>query len=271
MENRQDINLIGGGFSHSPSTSGYEPLYMKWVKGVQTSPISIYVDHSITTPPNHTTKNYAWLCESKTINNQLYSWCENNIEYLKANFKYVFTHDLELTQKSDIFKLTQCSGKSFIDLEDGHVYKKNKLVSMIASNKTMCQEHLYRQEMIRKYSGQCDHFGRGFKDLANVLDGLKEYCFSFVFENATYSNMFTEKITNCFMSGTIPIYYGMGNIGEFFNPDGIIILNDDFDINELSFDLYKIKFEAIIDNFERAKGLLTAEDYIYLNYIKDEI
>jgi hypothetical protein len=73
------------------------------------------------------------------------------------------------------------------------------------------------------------------------------------------------------MSGTIPIYYGMGNIHEFFNPDGIIILNDDFDINELSFDLYKIKFEAIIDNFERAKGLLTAEDYIYLNYIKDEI
>ena len=271
MENRQDINLIGGGFSHSPSTSGYEPLYMKWVKGVQTSPISIYVDHSIRTTPNHTTKNYAWLCESKTINSELYSWCENNIEYLKTNFKYVFTHDLELTRKSDIFKLTQCSGKSFIDLKDGHIYKKNKLVSMIASNKTMCQEHVYRQEMIRKYSGQCDHFGRGFKELANVLDGLKEYCFSFVFENATYSNMFTEKITNCFMSGTIPIYYGMCNIDEFFNPDGIIILNDDFDVNELSFDLYKIKFDAIIDNFERAKALLTAEDYIYLNYIKDEI
>ena len=271
MKNRQDINLIGGGFSHSPSTSGYEPLYMKWVKGVQTSSISIYVDHSIKITPNHTTKNYAWLCESKTINSELYSWCENNIEYLKTNFKYVFTHDLELTRKSDIFKLTQCSGKSFIDLKDGHIYKKNKLVSMIASNKTMCQEHVYRQEMIRKYSGQCDHFGRGFKELSNVLDGLKGYCFSFVFENATYSNMFTEKITNCFMSGTIPIYYGMSNIHEFFNKDGIIMLNHDFDINKLSFDLYKTKFDAIIDNFERSKSLLTAEDYIYLNYIKDEI
>jgi hypothetical protein len=271
MQNRQDINLIGGGFSHSPSTSGYEPLYMKWIKSVQTSPISIYVDHSIRTPSNRTTKNYAWLCESKTINQDLYSWCENNIEYLKANFKYVFTHDLNLTQKSDVFKLTQCSGKSFITLEDGHLYKKKKLVSMVASNKTMCQEHLYRQEMIRKYSGQCDHFGRGFKELSNIADGLKDYYFSFVFENATYSNMFTEKITNCFMCGTVPIYYGMENIGEFFNPNGIIILNDNFNIKELSVELYESKFDAIIDNFERAKTLLTAEDYIYLNYIKNEI
>ena len=271
MQNRQDINLIGGGFSHSLSTSGYEPLYVKWIKNAQTSPISIYVDYSIATIPNHATKNYGWLCESKTIHRDLYLWCENNIEYLKANFKCVFTHDLELAQKSDIFKLTQCSGKSFIDLKDGHIYKKSKLISMIASNKIMCSEHLYRQQMINKYNSQCDHFGRGFKELANILDGLKDYCFSFVFENATYSNMFSEKITNCFMCGTIPIYYGMSNIGEFFNPDGIIMFNDNFDINNLSFDFYKSKFNAIIDNFELSKSLLTAEDYIYLNYIKDDI
>lgn len=264
------INLIGGGFQHSPSTSGFEPLYITWVKD-GSSDISIYVDDALQSKTNKNTKNYGWLCESKTINRDLYKWCENNIEYLKRNFKYVFTHDLELTKKSDIFKLTQCSGKSFIDLKDGNLYTKNKLVSMIASNKTMCQEHLYRQEMIKKYSKKCDHFGRGFKELENVLDGLKEYCFSFVFENATYSNMFTEKITNCFMSGTIPIYYGMKNIGEFFNINGIIIMDDNFDINKLSFDLYKTKFDAVIDNFERAKSLLTAEDYIYLNYIKDEI
>lgn len=272
MQNRQGINLIGGGFSHSPSTSGYEPIYMHWIKGNQTAPISIYVDHSIpNTPTNPLTKNYAWLCESKTINNQLYDWCENNIEYLKANFKYVFTHDLELTKKSEIFKLVQCSGKSFIDMNDGNIYKKTKLVSMIASNKIMCDEHRFRQEMINKFSGECDHFGRGYSELPNVIDGLKDYCFSFVLENATYSNMFTEKITNCFMCGTIPIYYGMNNIGEFFNSDGIIMLNDDFNIKDLTFELYKEKFDAVIDNIERAKGLLTAEDYIYLNYIKDEI
>lgn len=267
---RVKINLIGGGFQHSPSTSGFEPLYITWVKD-GSSDISIYVDNALQSPTNQNTKNYGWLCESKTINPHYYRWCLENIENLKQKFIKVFTHDVELSKTSDIFQLTQCSGKSFISLDDAYIYKKDKLVSMIASNKTMCQEHMYRQEMILKYSKHCDHFGRGFIELPNVIDGLKNYCFSFVLENATYSNMFTEKITNCFMCGTIPIYYGMENIGDFFNTDGIIILNDDFDIKDLSFDLYKIKFDAVVDNFERAKSLLTAEDYIYLNYIKDEI
>jgi hypothetical protein len=90
-------------------------------------------------------------------------------------------------------------------------------------------------------------------------------------ENATYSNMFTEKITDCFMTGTIPVYYGMHNIGDFFNEDGIITLNEEFKIEDLSFDLYNSKINAVMDNFQRAKDLLVAEDYIYLKYIKNEI
>lgn len=268
---RQQINLIGGGFSHSPSTSGFEPLYMEWVKGDQTAPISIYVDESLKYKTNPNTKNYAWLCESKTINSDLYIWCENNIDFLKLNYRYVFTHDLELSKKSEIFKLVQCSGKSFIDLKDSKIYEKTKLVSMIASNKVMCEEHIYRQKMIDKYSSDCDHFGRGYLEIGNIVDGLKDYCFSFVFENATYPNMFTEKITNCFMCGTIPIYYGMNNIGDFFNSEGIIRLNDDFDINHLSFELYNSKIASIKENFNKSNTLLVAEDYIYLNYIKNEI
>ena len=97
--NRQKINLVGGGFSHSPSTSGYEPLYIEWVKNIQTSPISIYVDYGIKTNINPNTKNYAWLCESKTIIPDLYEWAKNNIDYLKNNFISVFTHDVGLTTK----------------------------------------------------------------------------------------------------------------------------------------------------------------------------
>lgn len=268
--NKVKMNLIGGGFQHSPSTSGFEPLYIKWVNDSSAN-ISIYVDDALQLSTNPNTKNYGWLCESKTINPHYYKWCLENIEILKQKYIKVFTHDVELTKMSDIFQITQCSGKSFIALEDGNLYQKNKLVSMIASNKTVCDEHIFRQQMISKFSNQCDHYGRGFRGLVNKVDGLKDYCFSITIENATYSNMFTEKITDCFMTGTIPIYYGISNIGEFFNEEGIITLNDDFKIEDLTFDLYKNKIDAIIDNFERAKHLLTAEDYIYLNYIKNEI
>ena len=267
--NRQEINLIGGGFQHSPSTSGFEPLYMKWVKDGQTAAISIYVDHALKSPTNPNTKNYGWLVESKTIINNLYEWVKNNINYLKRNFILVFTHDVELANYSDIFALVQCSGKSFID--NGEIYEKIKLVSMIASNKIMCDEHIFRQQMINKFSNQCDHYGRGFNELVNKVDGLKDYCFSITIENATYSNMFTEKITDCFMTGTIPVYYGIKNIGDFFNTDGIIMLDNNFKIEDLSFELYNSKLDAVKDNFKRANELLVAEDYLFEKYLKYEI
>lgn len=269
MDNRQPINLIGGGFRHSPSTSGHEPLFMKWIKDGQTAPVSIYVDQSLKTTPNKNTKNYGWLVESKTINKGLYNWCLNNTKYLSDNFKTVFTHDVSLCEQSDIFTLCQTSGKSFI--ADSDLYNKNKLVSMVASNKVMCDEHVFRQQMIKKYKDSCDHFGRGFNPIHNKEDALKDYCFSIAIENGTYPNMFSEKLTDCFMTGTIPIYYGMGNIGEFFNMDGIIILNDDFNIDELSFELYESKLNAIKDNLNRAKELLIAEDYLYTKFLKNEI
>lgn len=265
MSTKLKINMVGGGFQHLQSSNGMEPLYVEWVKNHYTAPISIYIDSALPRQTNPNTQNYGWLCESKTIINHLYIWCKNNIDRLKENYIKVFTHDAELASMSDIFVLTQCSGKSF--LTHGEVYPKTKLVSIIASNKRMCAEHIYRQEIIKKFSQQCDHFGRGYNEIKNKEEGLKDYCFSFALENATYPNMFTEKITDCFMTGTIPIYYGIKNIGDYFNTDGIIILTDEFKIEDLSFELYQSKLDAVKENLKLSMDLLLAEDYICKNFI----
>lgn len=265
----QRINLIGGGFQHSPSTSGHKPLFIEWIKNGSSAPISIYVDFGMYDNTNPNTKNYGWLVESKTINGDLYEWCKNNIELLRNKFILVFTHDVELTKLSNIFALTQTSGKSFIPF--GDIYPKNKLVSMIASNKVMCEEHKFRQIIINKFSEKCDHFGYGYKVIPDKIDGLKDYCFSIAMENGTYSNMFSEKITDCFMTGTIPIYYGIENINDFFNPEGIITLDSNFKIEDLNFELYNSKLDAVKDNFKKANELLIAEDYLFEKYLKYEI
>lgn len=257
--------MIGGGFQHSVSTNDMELKFIEWVKDGSAS-ISIHIDNGIHAPINTNTKNYGWLCESKTIILEQYEWCERNIETLKQKFIKVFTHNVELAKLSDIFQLTQCSAKSYFS--HGEVYPKTKLVSMIASNKTMCGEHIYRQKMIKKFSTKCDHFGRGYRQIVNKEDGLKDYCFSIVMENATYANMFTEKITDCFMTGTIPIYYGISNIGDYFDTNGILILNDEFKIEDLSFELYESKIESVKKNLQIAIDLLASEDYIYINFIK---
>ncbi len=259
------INMIGGGFQHAISTNGTTPKFVEWVKYDKSATISLYIDNGIRQPIVTNTKNYGWLCESKTIIPSQYEWCRQNINILKTKFIKVFTHDVELSKLSDIFQLVQCSGKSF--LKHGEIYTKSKLVSMIASNKNMCDEHNYRQQLIKKFTNQCDHFGRGFNEIKNKEDGLKDYCFSFALENATYPNMFTEKITDCFMTGTIPIYHGIENIGDYFNVDGVIRLTDDFKIEDLSFELYKSKLSAVQENLKLSMDLLLSEDYICRNFL----
>jgi hypothetical protein len=48
--------------------------------------------------------------------------------------------------------------------------------------------------------------------------------FAIVIENTTQRNYFSEKLIDCLITKTIPIYYGGVNIHQFFNTTGWIIL-----------------------------------------------
>ena len=139
---------------------------------------------------------------------------------------------------------------------------------MVASNKVMCEDHRYRQKMIFKYKNKLDLFGRGYKTIPTKEVGIKDYMFSVAMENGTYPLMYTEKITDCFAMGTIPIYYGTESIGEVFDTNGIIKLTENLKLEELNQDLYQSKMDSIKNNYEITMNLPTAEDYIYENFIK---
>tara|TARA_R110000772_G_scaffold259089_1_gene376591 strand:+ start:1363 stop:2160 length:798 start_codon:yes stop_codon:yes gene_type:complete len=264
--NKQTINMVGGGFQHQNSSSfGHEAKNVKWFKDGSAN-ISIHIDNGLRIPPNKTKLNYGWLSESKTIIGGIYGWCVNNIQYLEDNFELIFTHDTSLLPLSDKFKLVICSAKPWI--KDVGIHTKSKLVSMISSNKVMCAEHKYRQDMVSKYRSQVDLFGRGFNPIKTKDEGLKDYYFSIAMENGTYPLMYSEKLTDCFATGTIPIYYGTPSIGEVFNTDGIITLDDNFNIGDLTSELYHSKLDAIKENLESVIEMPIAEDYIYEKYIK---
>lgn len=261
------IILVGGGFTHSVSEINRMTKYFDWTFEKSESEFCFFIDDAISSDVNPLKKNYGWLRESKTIIPKYYSWAKKNIIVLKEKFIKVFTHDLELSKTSDIFELIPCDMKS--TFTRGEIYPKNKLVSMISSNKNMCEEHKYRLRMVEKYRNKCDLFGNGFNYIKDKQEGLKDYCFSITIENSTYPNMITEKITDCFMTGTIPIYYGINNIGDFFDKDGIIQLTDEFKIEDLSFDLYYSKMNSIKKNLETSMNLSLTEDYIYKNFIEN--
>lgn len=265
-DNKKKIILCGGDFIHAILDINKKTRYVDWTLDYNESDTCIYVDGGLFLKTNKTKKNYGWLRESKTIIPFYYKKSEDNIKYLKSNFIKVFTHDKNLVEKSDIFELIQCDMKSVFD--SGEIYPKTKLISMITSNKNMCDGHRFRLEILNKYRDKCDVFGKGINFIENKKDGLKDYCFSIAIENGNYQNMITEKITDCFMTGTIPVYYGTDNIGDFFNKDGVIILDNNFKIEDLNFELYYSKMEAIKQNFEISKNLMLPEDVIYLKFLK---
>jgi len=267
---RVKINMVGGGFQHDVcSVAGSVPKYIEWIKNHEPADISIHIDHALQRSVNKTKINYGWLAEAKTIYPHIYDWCSKNVEYLKNTYVCVFTHDLSLVKLSPIFKLVVTGYTPWI--KDIQIHKKTKLVSMITSKKSMCKEHHYRNSTAEKFKNKCDLFGHGYNPIEKKEMGLNDYCFSIAMENGRYPYMFSEKITDCFATGTIPIYYGCEEIGDFFDSDGIITLTDDFDIDNLSFDLYFSKMRAIENNFQRIKESIIPEDEIYKSFIKPNI
>ena len=178
-------------------------------------------------------------------------------------FDAIFTHNQELLSLDPKFKW--CPAQGFW-IKDAKIYEKTKMISMISSNKSMTEGQRLRLQWVEMIGDQVDMYGRGFNEIANKEEGLCDYMFSVVIENGFYESYFTEKIMDCFATGTIPVYMGSADIGKYFNKNGIIDLSEEFNVSE---EIYFSKMDAIQDNLEKVKQYEVLEDFIYLNYFGD--
>lgn len=156
-----------------------------------------------------------------------------------------------------------------------HLYPKQQLVSAISSNKRMLPGHVKRLEFIDRIKDRVDLFGRGIREIPSKLSALKDYHFSVVIENDVSTNYFTEKITDCFLTGTIPIYYGCPNIGEFFDTNGILTFTNEPELQEiitnLTPKLYQSKMQSIEANYTACFQYPTTTESMYNLYYKNTI
>ena len=262
---RYDISKIPSDFC--PSTSAFNGTkYIEWVSD-GSGEANFYMNarcldvlHDVSSLPK-----YVWLLESRNIIPQIFDFIEQNKEFMKTRCDGIFTCDKELA-KNDGFFYAITNAATWV--QELKVYEKTKLVSMISSNKGYTPGHRFRLKYVEKFRDKVDLYGEGFRWIGRKEEALKDYMFSINIENACYDTYFTEKLTDCFATGTIPIFYGCKSVVEYFNEDGIIFLDDEFDIDELSEELYHSKMDAILDNFERIQKFPVAEDFIYKNYFQ---
>lgn len=128
----------------------------------------------------------------------------------------------------------------------------------ITSAKAFLPGHNVRLNFINNSKDKIDLYGRGIKPIESKLDVLHNYAFSLAIENNISRDdyYFTEKLVECIITGTIPIYYGCPNISKFFDIRGIITFNSqeelDFILNNLSEDKYKSMLKYAKENFNTA-------------------
>lgn len=83
--------------------------------------------------------------------------------------------------------------------------------------------------------------------------------FNLAIENVSENNFFTEKVIDCFLTKTIPVYWGCPNIGDFFCIDGIILfgeLNSFYDrISSLTPDYYNQHLYEVQLNYNIVKQM----------------
>jgi len=228
--------------------------------------INFYIDEKIPLSLQHDTKikKYGWLLESKGIIPEVYDDFLSNIDAYMNIFDLFFTSDKKLYSAHERIKFVPANTTW---VKDFCIPEKTKLISMITSNNSQTIGHKIRNQLANQLIHSVDIYGRGINPINIKEDGLRDYMFSFAIENSSYSSYFTEKILDCFAMGTVPIYWGSPDIGDFFNTDGIILLNDLSDIKQLTPELYYSKINAIVDNFERSKKYFLLENYIYDNYL----
>lgn len=264
----KEISAFGSPFSHDVTSCMYiPPKNFKWIFDKPSiNDIEVYMDYNILGGVKSNSKNkFLWLCESKGITPNQLEFIKNNYNQLKNIYKKIFTHVTDIVNIDPIF--CYCPPAANMTwIKNRGIHKKCKLVSMISSGKNFCSGHQFRNNLMMQFKNKnypIDYYGRSFNPFDKKEDVLNDYYFSITIENEKYSNYYTEKLMDCFATGTIPIYHGTPEIVNMFNMDGIILLNDNFDINSLSEDLYYSKMDAIRDNFERCVSHQTSDDYLY--------
>lgn len=274
---KRRIRLFDKEFEHLNCYCGYDaPENVEWVREgpVCDNGIAIFTERCYDMVDQVDARiKIAWPLEPRSIHNYAY-------EHLLTS-KYLGKFDYVLTFSPDFFAGSVYEGKTifwtpggtWIWKKDWAVYPKTQNISMLASDKVMCDGHKFRQNVIAAVSDKLDFFGGiGRKYVENKLDAFKDFRFSIAMENSSEPHYWSDKLLDCLLTGTVPIYYGAIDISKYFNSFGILRFESleqlqvilDFIEEDGAEGLYESMITGgyIQDNFERAKAFAIADDYI---------
>ena len=166
------------------------------------------------------------------------------------------------------------------------IENKNKIMSIIFSNKKSTFGHKYRHSLINtilQTNLPIDIYGigcSGYNQRDNRIKGTftenepyDGYMFSIAIENLSLNSYISEKFINCLMYETTPVYYGCKTLDQIEHfKDKYIRLNGDIGPDMLLItDIIAnpLKYKKNINRYEEANSINLIE-HLYTLFKKDE-
>jgi hypothetical protein len=263
-----DIDICDTAFGHAPGASWYNvPKHVRWIRGRPgRCPIRFFTDRSIGQVENYPADvNVAWVIEPRCIDGVGHEVCLSKL----SKFNYVLTYDEQFKQEVGEKALLYAIGGCWLRAHEICLHPKTELVSIIASVKRSATGHQLRHEVTRYYP-LVHAYGNAYQPVPFKSEALAQYRYSVAIENSQVDTMFTEKIIDCFLTGTIPIYWGTRKIAEHFNTLGVLQFETLDELNTIMAAIcpedYASRLDAVKDNFERAMAYRVVEDWIFDKY-----
>lgn len=147
-------------------------------------------------------------------------------------FDHIITCQKRIKHKSVFYNSpghTWFSDKTYDELLNTTYVKKEKLLSIVVSNKVLTKGHRDRLDFClklkEKLGDKVDLFGRGFKDFEDKWNVIAPYKYSIAIENSIEDDWVTEKIGDCYTSHTFPFYMGAPNISKYYNTNSYELID----------------------------------------------
>lgn len=176
-------------------------------------------------------------------------------------------------------------GGTRIHPSDWRIWDKVGNISMVLSDKRSLPGHQLRHEVAEWFGSVVsvkpissdqprvagfDIYGPSYRPIKHKVDALAPYRFSVAIENVNTGLWFTEALLDCFLTGTIPIYWGSRDALKHWGFDmlGIIHCTNLAALKQAVTTLatpgyYEARLGAVERNFIKAHEYTCTEDWLW--------
>jgi len=143
--------------------------------------------------------------------------------------------------------LSQAGARTYEQMLAGPTTPKDADLSTVCSNKAMGHTlHRLRYDFTQALKAsmpEMEVFGRGVRDITDKAQAMDRYKYHLAIENHIAPHHITEKLTDTYLSGALPLYFGAPNVADYFPVDSFIPI----DIRQTDAAIEQIK-KAVADN-----------------------